>query len=91
MKEELILNQLLEENADVELIFLKYLLDTRVTEEKMGDYSKEYTELTEDQKWEFAIFYKQELNRNMFFWEDFLLTVEVPLAQFRKEKLQNEV
>ena len=91
MKEELILNQLLEENADVELIFLKHLLDTRVTEQGMGDYSKEYTELTEDQKWQFARFYKQEINRNIFFWEDFLLTVEIPLEQFRKEKWKNEV
>ena len=81
------LQQLLKENADVELIFLKHLLDTRVTEEEMGDYSKEYTELTEEQKWKFARFYKQELNRNMFFWEDFLLTVEVPLEEFRKDEV----
>ena len=88
MKEEMLLKQLVEENADVELIFLKFLLDAKVSEEKMGDYAKEYTELTEEQKWKFARFYKQELNRNMFLWEDFLESIEMPLEVFKKEEAE---
>lgn len=88
--EENKLQQLLEENADIELLFIKYLLDREVTYEKMGDYANQYTQLINEQKWEFARFYKAELNRNMFFWQDFLLSVEIPLQDFlARLKLEN--
>ena len=80
---EMKLQELLKENIDLELLFIKYLLDREVTDEKMGEYALNYTTLTDDQKWEFAMFYKEELNRNMFMWPDFLLNMEMPMEIFR--------
>nr|WP_302596555.1 hypothetical protein [uncultured Cellulosilyticum sp.] len=40
--------ELLKENIDLELLFIKYLLDREVTDEKMGEYALNYTTLTDD-------------------------------------------
>lgn len=91
VNEEERLQQLIRDNVDIELLFLKYLLDREVTEKKMGDYAFHYIELTEAQKWEFAKRYKAEINKDIFLWQDFLQTIEIPLEQFREHLDKNSL
>ena len=49
-KEKQALQALKETGIDIQLMFLKYLLDREVTVEAMGDFALQYTALEEDQK-----------------------------------------
>ncbi|MBE6022232.1 MAG: hypothetical protein E7231_03230 [Cellulosilyticum sp.] len=83
-KEVQALQDLIKDNTDVELVFIKFLLDREIMPEKMDDYARNYAELTEEQKWEFAHFYKKELNKDIFVWVEFLGSLELPLQDLKK-------
>ena len=53
-KEKEAFQELKDKGIDIQLLFLKYLLDREITEEAMGDFALRYTELNEEEKWEVA-------------------------------------
>ncbi len=81
-KEKQVLHELKEQEIDIQLLFLKYLLDREVTEEAMGDFALRYTELNEEEKWEVA----QELNkdciRGLDTWVRFLDGIEFIFEEY---------
>ncbi|WP_410497160.1 hypothetical protein QTL86_10560 [Cellulosilyticum sp. ST5] len=75
-KEKQTLQELREKGLDIQLLFLKYLLDREVTFEAMGDFALQYTTLEEDQKWEVAQELNQDCIRGLDTWFRFLDGIE---------------
>ena len=77
MNEDKYLELLNQSNVDIELLFLKYLMDRELTEERMGDYACKYTSLSDSEKWEAVKRYKEEINKDTFLWQSFLDNIEL--------------
>lgn len=75
-KEKEVLQELKDKQIDIQLLFLKYLLDREVTEESMGDFALQYTELREEEKWEVAQELNQDCIRGLDTWFRFLDGIE---------------
>lgn len=85
-KEKQVLQELKEKGVDIQLLFMRYLLDREVTVDAMGDFALQYTELNEDEKWEVA----QELNsdciRGLDTWFRFLDGIEFIFEDYYAKK-----
>ncbi|MGL5675880.1 MAG: hypothetical protein ACRDDX_05685 [Cellulosilyticaceae bacterium] len=65
-----------DKGVDIQLLFLKYLLDREVTEEAMGEFALQYTQLKDDEKWEVAGELNKDCIRGLDTWFRFLDGIE---------------
>ncbi|MEG2090134.1 hypothetical protein [Niameybacter sp.] len=85
-KEKQAFQELKEKGADIQLIFMKYLLDREVTEEAMGDFALQYTQLKEDEKWEVAEELNQDCIRGVDTWSRFLDGIEFIFEEYYEKR-----
>ncbi|MEG0152496.1 MAG: hypothetical protein RR324_02545 [Cellulosilyticaceae bacterium] len=85
-KEKQALQELKEKGVDIQLIFMRYLLDREVTEEAMGDFAIQYTQLEENEKWELAQELNQDCNRGLDTWFRFLNGIEFIFDEYYEKR-----
>lgn len=85
-KEKQVLQELNEKQVDVQLVFLKYLLDREVTVEAMGNFALQYTILNEREKWEVAQELNQDCLRGVDTWFRFLDGIECIFDDYYKKR-----
>lgn len=81
------MKQLKKENIDVQLLFLKDLLDKEITEENCGEFAQRYTQLTEKEKWKVAQILNNGCNSCMDTWGRVLDGVEFIFDRYEDEKI----
>ncbi|MGL4363500.1 MAG: hypothetical protein ACRCSG_09615 [Cellulosilyticaceae bacterium] len=83
-KEKQLLHELKEQGCDIDiwLLFLKYLLDREVTEDAMGDFALQYTELNEEEKWEVVQELNQDYIRGLDTWVKFLSGIKFIFEEY---------
>lgn len=85
------MEQLKKENIDVQLLFLKELLDKEITEKNCGEFALRYTELDESEKWKVAQLLSDDCNRCMdTWWGRILGGIEFIFDQYDEEFKKNE-
>lgn len=85
-KEKEAFQELKDKGIDIQLLFLKYLLDREITEEAMGDFALRYTELNEEEKWEVAQELNQDCIRGLDTWFRFLQGVEFIFDEYYEKR-----
>lgn len=75
-KEKQAFEELKAKQFDIQLIFMKHLLDTEVTEDKMGDFALQYTQLSVAEQWEVAKELNDDCNCGLDTWPRFLSGIE---------------
>ena len=89
IKEQQVLERLEEENIDVQLLFLKSLLDKEITEENCGEFALQYTKLDEIEKWKVAQLLNNDCNRCMDTWGRALGGIEFTFDEYHEQLKKN--
>lgn len=84
IKEQAVMEQLKKENVDVQLLFLKDLLDKEITEETCGEFAQRYTELDEAEKWKVAQLLNKDCNSCMDTWGRILDGIEFIFDEYER-------
>ncbi|MGL4362441.1 MAG: hypothetical protein ACRCSG_04060 [Cellulosilyticaceae bacterium] len=73
-KEKQALIQLRDKQVDIELVFLRDILDRVILSEKSccTEYFEVYRDADEDTRWEFTRRFKEKINRQLFMWDQFI-------------------
>lgn len=83
-KEQQAMEQLNKDNIDVQLLFLKDLLDKEITEENCGEFALRYTELDEPEKWKVAQLLNNDCNSCMDTWGRILDGIEFIFDEYER-------
>nr|WP_307991281.1 hypothetical protein [uncultured Niameybacter sp.] len=90
-KENQVLQELKEKGVDIQLLFLKYLLDREVTVEAMGEFALQYTNLKDVEKWEIAQGLNQDCIRGVDTWFRFLNGIEVIFDEYYAKRDKRDI
>lgn len=90
-KEVKALERLKQDGIDIQLIFLKYLLDQQMAEGNVGEeYVSKYKGLSEIQKWEVAKALEKAYKYNVDAWNDEMqYAIDVMETRYYNEEDQN--
>lgn len=75
-KEKQVFEELKAKQIDIQLVFMKHLLDTEVTVEKMGEFALQYMRLSVAEQWEVAKELNDDCNCGLDTWPKFLAGIE---------------
>lgn len=89
-KEQQVMNQLKNDNIDVQLLFLKDLLDKEITGENCGEFALRYTELDEVEKWKVAQLLNKDCSSCRDTWGRILDGIEFIFDQYEDDLKKSE-
>lgn len=73
-KKKQVFEELKAKQIDIQLVFMKHLLDTEVTVEKMGEFALQYMQLSVAEQWEVAKELNDDCNCGLDTWPRFFKT-----------------